>query len=434
MRNLLKRRRGYYVSVGIAPSIQIILGSKTSHVVRSLRTRDYAEAVSLRKEAIHQIQGELLAIKRAAKENGIKVAAEMWKKRIAAKDFDPSKFGDAVRTIQRTQGDIAATELVNRSFKLHTDLDHLEKQWFSHSDFDAKTESRYRHVIKLLREHIRRMQTKDEDVLECIENVTAKVAISFRNHLKESSVHKVTGNSYLSALSSRWRYLQEQEAVKDLVNPWVGIRMPKGSSTGTKPKRRPYEDAELIAFFTKGEMGQLLFDISTICLTMGMRRGEPFKLKVKDVNGDWFFLPDSKSEAGVRRMPVPALLKPGLQRILKGKGPEDLLFDDRSKAKGQKPGNMTGQALLRHRRKVGLVGGDIPMHSLRHWYSTTADSLGFQRHQIQALIGHDSGEKKSVTTVYTRVLDGPKLKISNAVVNALPSQVKAAIKSRFGKS
>jgi integrase len=429
MSHLLKRRRGWYVTVGIAPSIRKILGSKTTHVVRSLHTRDEAEAISKRKAAVNKIQGELLAIKEAAAENGLKAAAELWKKKIAAKQFDAAKFVAEVARVQRSKGDLVAAELSARSFGLFTDLDHMEAEWFGESAFDAKTESRYRYVIKLLREHMKRLELEP-----CIELVNSSVAISFRKHLVDTKVHKVTGNSYFSALSSRWRYLQQQEAVKDLANPWAGIRMPKGSHTGTKPKRRPWRDDELVTFFTKGKMRQLLFDISAICVTMGMRRGEPFKLKVKDVDGNWFFLPDSKSPAGVRRMPIPPLLQPGLKRILKGKGPEDFLFDDRCKAKGQKPGKNTGQAFLLHRRKVGIDGADVPMHSLRHWYSTMADTLGFQRHQVQALIGHDSGEKKTVTTVYTQVMDGPKLKISNGVVNALPAEVTAAIKARFGRN
>jgi integrase len=280
-----------------------------------------------------------------------------------------------------------------------------------------------------LREHLKRLELE-----QCIEVVDSSVALSFRKHLKETNVHKVTGNSYFSALSSRWRYLQEQEAIKDLANPWAGIRMPKGSSTGTKPKRRPYEDAELITVFTKGKMGQPLFDVAAMLVSTGMRRGEPFSLKVKNVSAGWFFIPEAKTEAGVRRIPVPDLLKPGLKRIMKGKSPDDFLFLEGGHAKSQKPGYLTGQRFLRHRRRVGLVDDSIPIHSLRHWYSTKADSLGFQRHQIQALIGHDSGEKKSVTTVYTHVMDKPKLDIVASVIRTIPSQVKKSIAADFGRS
>ena len=281
-----------------------------THVIRSLKTKSLSDAQHKRHAMVANIKAQF----KAAKGNGIKFSAAKWQERIAAKQFDSPVFAAEVRQVQRTQGDAAAAELSSRSLKLFTELDHLEKQWFADSGFDAKTESRYRHVLTLLSEHIRRLQLQGEDILECIEDVTAKVAISFRNHLKESGVHKVTGNSYFSALSSRWRYLEEQEAIKDLVNPWTGIRMPKGSSTGTKPKRQPYKDDELITLFTQGEMGQLLFDVSAMVVTTGMRRGEPFTLKVKHVSAGWFFIPEAKTEAGVRRVPIPTLLRPEINQ------------------------------------------------------------------------------------------------------------------------
>lgn len=178
MSHLRKRRRGWYVSVGIAPSIRKILGSKTSHVVRSLHTRDHAEAISKRKAAVNEIQSELLAIKKAAEENGVKAAAEQWQRRIKAKQFDSSKFVAEVARVQRTKGDLAAAELSARSFNLFTDLNHLEAQWFAESDFNAKTVSRYVYALKLLREHLVRLELP-----LCVESVDPSVALSFRKHL-----------------------------------------------------------------------------------------------------------------------------------------------------------------------------------------------------------------------------------------------------------
>lgn len=177
MRNLLKRGHVYYVSVGIAPSLQKILGSKSSHVVRSLKTRDHAEAVSKRKEAVHQIQGELLAVKKAARENGVKFAADQWKKKIAAKEFNVNDFVGATNRFKRNNGELAAAEFVNRSFGIHTDLDHLETQWFAESAFNAKTESRYRHVITLLRGHLKSLGLE-----QCIEVVDSTVALIHKMH------------------------------------------------------------------------------------------------------------------------------------------------------------------------------------------------------------------------------------------------------------
>ena len=84
-------------------------------------------------------------------------------------------------------------------------------------------------------------------------------------------------------------------------------------------------------------MDPLLFDLVAVLVTTGMRRGEPLALKVKDVSSGWFFIPEAKTEAGVRRVPVPMVLKPGLKKIMKGKRPEDHLFVERSGANGPAP-------------------------------------------------------------------------------------------------
>lgn len=382
MRNLLKRGHVYYVSVGIAPSLHKILGSKTSHIVRSLKTRDYAEAVSMRKEAIHRIQGELLAIKKAAKENGVKVAADQWKKKIAAKEFNVNHFVGATNRFKRDGGDLAAAEFVNRSFGIHTDLDHLESQWLK--NFDAKTVSRYKYSLKLLREHLTKSKLE-----QCIEVVNAKVALSFARDLGEAGVHFRTGKSYLSALRSRWAYWISQRVVEDIANPWTGVTMPKESSRGTKPKRRPFRDDELVTLFTS-EMPQPLFDICATLVTTGLRRGEPFLTQVKHVSADWINVPEGKTDAAVRRVPIAKLMQPLIKRLIKGKKSNDYLFTEDSEATSQKAGNLTGQHFLRWRRSIGLDDPATPLHSLRHTFMTKAHSLGNPKQNVKSVVGHPS--------------------------------------------
>ena len=73
-----------------------------------------------------------------------------------------------------------------------------------------------------------------------------------------------------------------------------------------------------------------------------------------------------------------------------------------------------------------------PLHSLRHVASTKANDAGFQRHDVQAVIGHD-GTRRSVTDIYTVIGDPKKIEIIESIVKLLPAKVKAAIKARFGK-
>ena len=210
-KHLLLRGKSWSAKVRVPPSLIDHFGGNT-HIVRALKTKLLSVAQSRRHAAVAVMKAQI----KAAKEDGIKFSAAKWQAQLAAKQFDSSAFVDQVSKVQRTQGDLAAAELSSRSFKLFTDLDHLESQWFLESDFNSKTISRYKYTIKLLRDHIRRLQTQGEDILESIEDVTPKVALSFRNHLKEVGVHKVTGNSYFSALSSRWKFFKSKKLSKTL--------------------------------------------------------------------------------------------------------------------------------------------------------------------------------------------------------------------------
>ena len=53
-----------------------------------------------------------------------------------------------------------------------------------------------------------------------------------------------------------------------------------------------------------------------------------------------------------------------------------------------------------------------------------------QRHHIQAVVGHS---KDSATDIYTRVSDGKRQCVIDAVEAALPRELVALIVKRFGK-
>ena len=63
-------------------------------------------------------------------------------------------------------------------------------------------------------------------------------------------------------------------------------------------------------------------------LLMGMWASEIVSRVVRDLDdeGRLLWIPETKTEAGKRTLPVPEVLQPYLQRIAEGKGPTDSLF------------------------------------------------------------------------------------------------------------
>ena len=119
---------------------------------------------------------------------------------------------------------------------------------------------------------------------------------------------------------------------------------------------------------------------------------------------------------------------------MKGKGPDHLPFEEGSEAKGQKPGKQDRPSLFTPPESSWSGRRFNPNAFPETLVFYQGRLFGFQRHQIQALIGHDSGERKSVTTVYTHVMDKPKVDIVVAVIKTLPPQVRNSIADKFGRS
>ena len=83
--------------------------------------------------------------------------------------------------------------------------------------------------------------------------------------------------------------------------------------------------AKALEFADQGEAGAVAAMMS---LVMGMRASEIVSRVVRDLDdeGRLLWIPETKTEAGRRTLPVPEFLQPYLRQIAKGKGPADSLF------------------------------------------------------------------------------------------------------------
>jgi site-specific recombinase XerD len=125
-----------------------------------------------------------------------------------------------------------------------------------------------------------------------------------------------------------------------------------------------------------------------------------------------------------------------MARLVKGKAPNDFLFDFRGTTIEAKKNNVTedmtaylrGVAKITDEKKDGL-------HSLRHNWTNTALEHGIEWHVTQAVVGHSPSSGQAVTAGYGHLamLDAPKRQAIETVVKALPAPVRKAITARFGK-
>ena len=122
-------------------------------------------------------------------------------------------------------------------------------------------------------------------------------------------------------------------------------------------------------------------------LLMGMRASEIVSRIVRDLDdeGRLLWIPETKTEAGRRTLPVPEVLQPYLRKIAEGKGPNDSLFGEHWRdwprewvqqiCKAAKVPEVTAQGMRdrapRHRGRRRVVPPRLradraPRHLLRH--------------------------------------------------------------------
>jgi integrase len=183
-------------------------------------------------------------------------------------------------------------------------------------------------------------------------------------------------------------------AIKDgllKVNPFVGVI----SDHGDELRRKPLDDAMMAICKQRigllSESDQLLF---RFLATTGARLGEAFQIDgEQSERGARFVVIGSKTEASLRRVPLPKDLLPYLPKVIKG-----ALFKGNAKAASARLNNFLDE--------IGLKADAIVVHSLRHRAADKLRAAECPADVRYALLGHENrtiaesyGEGHSVPTL-----------------------------------
>jgi len=138
--------------------------------------------------------------------------------------------------------------------------------------------------------------------------------------------------------------------------------------------------ARALELAEEGESGAVA---ALITLLMGFRASEVVKRVVRDLDDDGKILvvEDAKTEAGNRRVQVPAVLQPLLKGLAEGKAASDRLF-------GQHWRDWVRKWVIRICEEAGVPV--VCAHSMRGLHSTLAMDAGMSAHMVAASLGHES--------------------------------------------
>lgn len=167
-------------------------------------------------------------------------------------------------------------------------------------------------------------------------------------------------------------------------NPFAKV-VPVGKRRKGKPQLRIDEARIFVVtcldeYATGGENAKAALAVATTLL-LGLRASECTDRVVRDLDdgGRVLWIPHGKTEASVRRLEVPEIIRPLLLEVAAGKAPLDRLWGDYDR-------HWIGHHVRRLCRKAGVPV--IPPHGLRGLHATLAITAGSSSEAVSRALGH----------------------------------------------
>jgi integrase len=307
-------------------------------------------------------------------------------------------IGDRVEDIRREHGDAAAGAFGSIAAGVATPALHYLSDWLreggARGPYQPRTKRQLEGDLKELEEWMR--GAKLAPTLEAIDRRAAGRYVT--EHLTRAGLDAKTVQRKVSACRSYWVWLGRKGHVPDDRNPWDRQAPPKAAASGhDEDNKRPFTDAEVVALLN-GPADAEIADLMPLAALSGMRIEEINRLQVRHCAGGVFNITESKTDAGVRKVPIHPDLSAIVARRVNDKVPTAYLFPEPGPlADGRERSMAASKRFGRYRKRDG-VGVDeqvegkrrglVNFHSFRRWFITAAIRLGQPEHVVQQVVGH----------------------------------------------
>jgi integrase len=444
---LRQRRQGWYVRVRVPPALREEIGD--THVVRSLKTRDLATARQRRWKAVADIKAHFAEIgsQRAVGASGsnggpaerfISTAKDLQRK-VRLGLITPDEAweqweieGDAiVDTIPRDRdGDYLDDPGTKQAFDLATSLLRSpDVSLLSSAVADYLSEIKPRVRNQTLATKTRRLRQL-QDWLKTdrkTEAVTKTVAGRFvTDVLMKQNLSAKTVRDTISDLTAFFGWCESRGLVPS--NPFAGqSKTVRETSRGVrqKEKRRPWTTDELKTYFTALKREDPRWTMAAIALYTGMRANEIAETQLCDVFDSHIHIPEGKTEASVRDVPLHRAIKPLVKRLKECSTDGYLISGLKRGGEDKKRAHYILKRIGASIRSSGITDRSVVFHSLRGNFAQALENNGVPENLAQQIIGH---KKQSLTFgLYSHGVDLPVLarsvnKISFGAIDDLVRQ------------
>lgn len=247
--------------------------------------------------------------------------------------------------------------------------EHLE-EWLSSLQVREKTS-------KMRRTTIERLAQKFPTLREISRKEVRRWATELLSELKPATVQRI-----MSDCRIYWTYLETIEIVPEESRPFDRL--------GLKVKRvswLPYKPSEVTRLLDAAKADPQLADLIRLAMYTGARREELCRLKIENVLSDRFEVIDSKTEAGIRTIPIHPDLSELVSHLKEVSDDGYLLSGIKPNGNGDR-GDALGKRFGRLKRAHDFDSRHS-FHSLRGTIITMLERAGVPEGTVQDLVGHE---------------------------------------------
>jgi integrase len=160
------------------------------------------------------------------------------------------------------------------------------------------------------------------------------------------------------------------------------------STRGRAPVRRPWKASELRQVLDGVPLSDPLWPLTVIGAYTGMRREEIAELKVASFDGDVLKVEEGKTAAAIRRVPVHPVIDPLLRQLAATSTDGYLISGLLRGGPDQKRAWYVGKRFGHVIRRLGIDDPGLDFHALRGTVITQLESAGVPESTIRLIVGH----------------------------------------------
>jgi integrase len=386
--NIELRRNTWFATLHVPSDVQHVIGK--SKLFETLKTTD----------------------KRVAESRAAPLVA-LWKARIAAARGQSDSFLDAALRWRRDHEDNANPDAVRDHIEIEAKkLAEVKGDTAGASFYAIATGMQepllphYTDWAALLKLSPKTMDQMKKDVRVMVKQFGTVEKITtpnVRDWIKELILDSTTRKGFSTTSIKRivgscrnfWVYLQEIQKADVEKQPFVVPTFAK--KTGSKPASQrggwvPFTPAEVVFVLGKAEANEddELVDLIQLGMYSGARIEEMCALKASACTEEVLKIDDSKTEAGIRTVPVHSKLVPIVRRLKEAtKGdPDAYLLQHLTMNKYGDRSNAIGKRFGRLKQKLGFPGNKV-FHSIRGTVITQLENAGVLENLAADIVGHE---------------------------------------------